>query len=119
MRIVVIEYLDLASRVGQSDVVDLEVDPRLLRQAADDVSALQDSVRNVLNELRFNLASRGTSWQRGAFGTAFASEYLDAEQLLLESTQNLAATLGRYASAMSDAAGELAAADSMPRVGGR
>jgi uncharacterized protein YukE len=116
---VVIGYLDLTDRVGQHDVMDFEVDPTQLRLAAAEVSALQDYVDSVFDDLRSDLATRGTSWQHGSFGTAFAGDYLDAEDQMFQSAQNLATTLGHYSSAMSQAVDELTAADSAPSIGRR
>lgn len=110
----VIGYLDLTGRVGQSDVMDLEVNPDLLRRAAADVSALHDVVQIVFEDLRSDLASRGISWERGRFGTPFAGGahgYLVAKDQLFHSAQNLATTIGHYSSAMSKAADEWAIAD--------
>ena len=103
--------------------MNLEVNPRLLRLAAADVSALHDRVRNFFDDLRSDLASRGTSWEHGSFGTAFANGphgYLAANDQLFQSAQNLATTLGHYSAAMSKAADALAIADGepAPRTGG-
>jgi len=123
LRIVAIGYLDLTDPVGHHDVMDLEVYPDLLRLAAADVSALQDRVQIVLDDLRSDLASRGTAWEHGSFGTAFARGahgYLVAKDQLFQSAQNLATTIGHYSSAMSKAADKWAIADgeSAPRIGG-
>jgi hypothetical protein len=69
------------------------------------------------------LASRGTSWEHGSFGTAFAGGphgYLVAQDHLFDSAQNLAMTLGHYSSAMSKGADAWAIADgeSPARIGG-
>ncbi|MGE2818283.1 hypothetical protein ACQI5H_24550, partial [Mycobacterium heidelbergense] len=53
------------------------------------------------------LASRGTLWEHGEFGSAFAGGahgYLAAKGQLFQSAQNLATTLGEFSSAMSQAA---------------
>ena len=118
-----IGYLDVPDPVGHPDVMNLDVNPGLLRLAAADVSALQDCVQIVFNDLRSDLASRGTSWEHGSFGTAFASGahgYLVAKDQLFQSAQNLAATLGHYSSAMSKAADAWAKADGepAPSIGG-
>jgi uncharacterized protein YukE len=100
--------------------MNLEVDPGLLRVAAADVSALQDRVQTVFDNLRSDLASRGTSWEHGSFGTAFADgphSYLAAKARLFHSAQNLATTLGHYSSAMSKAAHAWAIADGEPAAG--
>jgi uncharacterized protein YukE len=119
----VIGYLDLTDPVGHPDVMELEVDPGLLGRAAADVSALQDCVQSVFDDLQSDLASRGTSWEHGSFGTAFAGGahgYLAAKDQLFQSAQNLATTLGDYSSAMSKAADAWAIADaeSPARIGG-
>lgn len=114
LRIVVIGYLDPTDRMGHHDVMNLEVNPGLLRLAAADVATLQDCVQTVFDDLRSDLASRGTAWQHGSFGTAFAGGphgYLVAEDELFHSAQNLATTLGHYSSAMSKAADAWAIAD--------
>jgi uncharacterized protein YukE len=100
--------------------MNLEVDPALLRRAAAEVSALDDRVQSVFDDLRSDLASRGTSWEQGSFGTAFADGahgYLTAKDILCQSAQNLATTLGSYASAMSQAADAWATADGDPAAG--
>jgi uncharacterized protein YukE len=123
LRIVMIGYLDLIDPVGHHGVVNLEVNPGLLRRAAADVSALQDCVQIVFNDLRCDLARRGAAWEHGSFGTAFAGGargYLVAKDQLFQSAQNLAMTLGHFSSAMSQAADAWAIADGepAPRIGG-
>jgi uncharacterized protein YukE len=110
----VIGYLDLTDPVDQPDVMHLEVDPRLLRQAAAEVSALQDRVQIIFNNLRSDLARHGTSWEQGSFGTVFAGGahgYLAAKDQLCQSAQNLATTFGHYSSAMSKSADDWEIAD--------
>jgi uncharacterized protein YukE len=100
--------------------MNLEVNPGLLRRAAADVSALHDRVQTVFDNLRSDLASRGTSWEQGSFGTAFAGGphgYFVAQDQLFQSAQNLATTLGDYSSAMSQAADAWAIADGEPAAG--
>jgi uncharacterized protein YukE len=94
--------------------MNLEVNPGLLGHAATDVSALRDRVQSVFDDLHSELASRGTSWEHGSFGTAFAGGahgYLAAKDQLFQSAQNLATTLGHYSSAMSKAADAWATED--------
>lgn len=117
-----IRYLDLTEHLGHSAFMNLEVDPGLLRRAAADVPVLQDCVQVVFNALRSDLASRGTFWEHGSFGTAFAGGahgYLVATDRLFKSAQDLAATMGRYSLAMSKAADDWAVADgeSAPGIG--
>lgn len=119
-----IEYLDFPGPAGHPDRMDLKVDTGFLRLAAADVSALRDSVRTILDDLGSELASRGTSWEHGSFGAAFAggaNGYLAAKNQLFQSTDNLATTLDHLSSAMSIAADTWAMADGEPtqRVGGR
>jgi uncharacterized protein YukE len=100
--------------------MNLEVNPGLLGLAAADVSALRDRVQGIVDDLQSDLASRGTSWEHGSFGTAFAGGahgYLAAKDQLFQSAQNLATTLGHYSSAMSQAADAWAAADNDPAPG--
>lgn len=102
------------------DVMNLEVDPGLLAHAAADVATVQDRLQTVFDNLRSDLASRGTSWAKGSFGTAFADGahgYLAAKDQLFQSAQNLAVTLGHYSSAMSSAANAWAIADGEPAAG--
>lgn len=97
--------------------MNVQVDPGLLAHAAVDVSALQDRVQRIFDDLRSGLASRGTSWQHGSFGTAFAGGahgYLAAKDQLFHSAQNVATTLDHYSSAMSHAADAWAIADGEP-----
>ncbi|MGE2818146.1 hypothetical protein ACQI5H_23835, partial [Mycobacterium heidelbergense] len=71
--------------------MDLEVDPGLLGLAAAEVSGLQRCVLRVFDELRCDLASRGTLWEHGEFGSAFAGGahgYLAAKGQLFQSAQN-------------------------------
>jgi hypothetical protein len=102
--------------------MNLAVNPGLLRLAAADVSALHDYVATVFDNLLSDLASRGTSWEQGSFGTAFAHGahgYLAAKSQLFQRAQNLATTLGHYSTAMSTAANAWAIADGVPaqRIG--
>jgi uncharacterized protein YukE len=104
--------------------MNLEVNPALLGLAAADVSALRDRVQSVFDDLQSDLACRGTSWEHGSFGTAFAGGahgYLVAKDQLFQSAQNLATMLGHYSSAMSNAADAWALADNepAPRIGGK
>lgn len=94
--------------------MNLRVNPALLRLAAADVSTLQDRLQTVFDDLRRDLASRGTSWEHGSFGSAFADGphgYLVTNDQLFQSAQNLADTLGNYSAAMSNAADAWAIAD--------
>jgi uncharacterized protein YukE len=100
--------------------MNLEVNPGLLQRAAADVAALQDRLQTIFDNLRSDLASRGTSWEHGTFGTAFANGphgYLVAKDQLFQSAQNLATTLGHYSSAMSTAADAWAISDGEPPAG--
>jgi uncharacterized protein YukE len=109
-----IGYLDLTDPVGDHDVMNLEVNPGQLRLAAADVAALRDRVQKVFDDLQSDLANRGTAWEHGSFGTAFAGGahgYLAAKDQLFQSAQNLATTLGDYGGAISDAADAWAIAD--------
>jgi uncharacterized protein YukE len=112
--IVVIGYLDSTDPVGDHDVVNLDVNPAQLRLAAADVGALHDRVQKVFDDLESDLANRGTAWEHGSVGTAFAGGahgYLAAKGQLFQSGRNLATTLDDYSAAISNAADAWTIAD--------
>ncbi|OMC10584.1 hypothetical protein A5736_00180 [Mycobacterium sp. SP-6446] len=71
-------------------------------------------MQRVFDDLRRDLASRGTSWEHGSFGEAFAGGahgYLVAKDQLFQNAHNVATTLGNYSLAMSQAADAWVTAD--------
>jgi uncharacterized protein YukE len=117
-----IRCLDLRDVLGHDDGMDLQVDPDLLHRAAAEMSTLQHRVQAIFDDLRGNLADRGTSWEHGSFGTVFAGGahgYLAATDRLFQSAADLATTFGLYSSAMAKAAHAWAEQDAAvtPRIG--
>ncbi|MGE2817447.1 hypothetical protein ACQI5H_20220 [Mycobacterium heidelbergense] len=51
--------------MGTLNVIDLEVNYDLLGLPAADLSALRDLAHSILDDLPFEFASRGTTWQHG------------------------------------------------------
>jgi hypothetical protein len=103
--------------------MDLKVNPVLLRRAAVDLMTVQDCVLSVFDDLRSDLASRGSPWEQGSIGAAFADGadgahgYLAAKEHLFQSAHNLATTLGDYAAHTASAADAWAVVDGEPPAG--
>jgi uncharacterized protein YukE len=93
----------------------VQVNPTQLRSAAQDSSAIQTSISNILTTLQNSLNSqKADPWGNDSFGDKFANGsdgYIAVSKNMLSGISDMASTFGSIASGQVQAADELTDAD--------
>jgi hypothetical protein len=88
----------------------IELDPDLLRQAAQKTSHVRDRINTVLSTLQTSLANRGAPWGNDKLGDQFVNGsdgntgYFASHANLTTSSSNMATTFGNFSTNQTDTA---------------
>jgi len=100
----------------------VQVDPELLRQAAEKVQHVSDRISGALNTLQSSSDSKGSPWGDDVYGYKFAegdnnNGYLAAQSSLHEITSGLADHSQSHADGVHSSADDLTTVDSQSSDG--
>jgi len=92
----------------------IQINPGLLRTAAQDSSAIKDNIAQVLATLQSSLNAKGSPWGKDSFGDKFANGdkgYVASSKNVLSAVSDMGTTFDSIAQGQVQAADELSAAD--------
>ena len=92
----------------------IQINPGLLRTAAQDSSAIKDNIAQVLATLQSSLNAKGSPWGKDSFGDKFANGdkgYVAASKNVLSAVSDMGTTFDSIAQGQVQAADQLSSAD--------
>ncbi|MBU3065297.1 hypothetical protein KO481_27690 [Nocardia sp. NEAU-G5] len=92
----------------------VQLDPSLLRAAAQDSGAIKDNIAQVFANLQASLNAKGSPWGKDSFGDKFANGdkgYVAVSKNVLSAVSDMGTTFDSIAQGQVQAADELSAAD--------